>query len=245
MSFTQGRDPVSGLPLPPMPLRAAGPHFRSNRDFVAAAYAEARRLVNLHALDKDTRLVDLGCGAGRLAIGIAAELGAIRSYCGIDVGAPVIDWCQRHLAPNAPFAEFRRIDVYNERYNPTGAEVGQGYRLPVGDAGADTVYAYSLFSHMVASDVVAYLAEIGRVLDDGGRAVVTAFVERGVPDQAVNPSGYGPRTWRGALHCVRFNRDVFESLVTDAGLHVADFRYGGETDGQSLYVLAPGPAPAS
>lgn len=238
--WTQGREPASGLPLPPVPLRAGGVHFRANDDFVTAARAEARRLVDLAGLDEDSRVLDLGCGAGRLAIGIVAEVGPIRSYCGVDVGAPVMAWCARHLATRVPCLEFRRVDVRNERYNPTGVEMGHGYRLPVEDASVDIVHAYSLFSHMVAADVAAYLGEIRRVLAEGGRAVVTAFVEDDVAEQAINPAGYGARTWRGALHCVRFERRYFDALLADAGLRTVDFRHGGETDGQSLYVLAPG-----
>lgn len=239
--LTQGREPVSGLPLPPVPLRAGGVHFRASDDFVAAARAEARRLIDLADLHEGSRVLDLGCGAGRLAIGIAAEVGPIRSYCGLDVGASVTAWCDRHLASRAPFLRFRRVDVRNERYNPAGSEIGQGYRLPVEDASVDIVYAYSLFSHMVAADVTAYAGEIRRVLGQGGRAVVTAFVEDGVPEQAINPTGYGPRTWRGALHCVLFERCFFDALLAGAGLQTVEFRHGGETDGQSLYVLAPGP----
>lgn len=239
--LTQGREPASRLPLPPMPLRAGGVHFRTSHDFVAAARAEARRLIELAGLHEGSRVLDLGCGAGRLAIGIAAELGAIRSYCGLDVGASVTAWCDRHLSSRAPFLQFRRVDVRNERYNPTGSEIDQGYRLPVEDASMDIVYAYSLFSHMVAADVTAYAREVRRVLADGGRAVVTAFVEDDVPEQAINPPGYGPRTWRGALHCVLFDRVFFDALLAEAGLQTVEFRHGGETDGQSLYVLAPSP----
>ena len=41
----------------------------------------------------------------------------------------------------------------------------------------------------------------GDVLDADGSAVFTAFVEVGgrVPDEALNPPGYGPLPWRGAL----------------------------------------------
>lgn len=239
--LTQGREPASGLPLPPVPLRAGGGHFRADHDFVAAARAEARRLIDTAGLHEGSRVLDLGCGAGRLAIGIVAELGAIRSYCGVDVGAQVIAWCERHLAPRAPCLQFRRVDVRNERYNPMGSEMSQGYRLPVEDTSMDIVHAYSLFSHMVAADVAAYVAEVRRVLADGGRAVVTAFVEDGVPEQTVNPAGYGPRTWRGALHCVLFDRQFFDALLADGGLRTVEFRHGGETDGQSLYVAEVAP----
>lgn len=236
---TRGREPTSGLPLPPRLLRAAGAHFRADAEFVAAGRRDARRLVDRGLLDASTRLLDLGCGAGRLAIGVTAEVGTIASYRGIDVDPTVIAWCDRHLTSRAPHLEFRTVDVRNARYNPSGAALAEGFALPAGDAAFDTVYAYSLFSHMEADDVAVYCADIARVLAAGGAAMLTAFVEDGVVEQAVNPPGYGPITWRGALHCVRFERGFFESLLSAAGLAVVDFRHGGETDGQSLYVAAP------
>lgn len=236
---TRGHDPASGLPLPPRLLRAGGAHFRADADYVAAARKDARRLVEFGHLDRDTRLLDLGCGSGRLAIGVAAEIGPIRSYRGIDVDPAAVRWANRHLAPRAGFLRFSTVDVHNARYNPSGLPLDEAFRLPVDDDAFDTVYAYSLFSHMVESDVRVYLSEISRVLTAGGGAVFTAFVEDDVPDQEVNPAGYGG-WFGGALHCVRFARDYFEGLLEATGLAVTDFRYGGETDGQSLYVVAIG-----
>ncbi|HVM15644.1 MAG TPA: class I SAM-dependent methyltransferase [Egibacteraceae bacterium] len=235
---TRGRDPASGLPLPPRLLRAGGTHFRTDADYLAAARKDARRLADLGRLHRDTRLLDLGCGSGRLAIGVAAQVGPMRSYCGIDVDPAAIRWANRHLAPRAGFMRFLRIDVYNARYNPSGPPLDEAFRLPVDDEAVDTVYAYSLFSHMVASDVGVYLSEISRVLTAAGGAVFTAFVEDDVPDQVINPAGYGG--WLGgALHCVRFGRGYFDGLLAAAGLAVTDFHHGGETDGQSLYVVSP------
>jgi hypothetical protein len=53
-----------------------------------------------------------------------------------------------------------------------------------------------------------------------------------------NPQDYLKLDWRGPLHCVRFDRDFFESLLSTAGLRVDRFEHGQETDGQSMYVLA-------
>ena len=52
-----------------------------------------------------------------------------------------------------------------------------------------------------------------------------------------NPEGYGPLEWLGRLHCVRYDRAHYESLVAATGLAVDRFEYGRETDGQSMYVL--------
>jgi hypothetical protein len=90
---------------------------------------------------------------------------------------------------------------------------------------------------MDASEVSHYLAEIRRLLKRDGFAWLTAFVEDGVPDVTENPHGYGAIPWAGALHCVRYDRRFFESMVRSAGLEVDQFEHGQETDGQSMYVL--------
>jgi hypothetical protein len=87
-------------------------------------------------------------------------------------------------------------------------------------------------------DTPAYLHLIAQALTPDGRAFLTCFVEEGVPDWEENPAGYGPLEWRGRLHSTRFNQDHFEGHVARAGLRVERFEHGGETDGQSLYVLA-------
>src|SRR5690606_33469609 len=144
-----------------------------------------------------------------LAIGVLAELGTIRRYVGVDVYAPAIAWCQRHLQPKNPSFTFVHFDVANERYNPKGEAIGEKVRLPVEDGAADVINLYSVFSHMSYGDIVNYLGELRRVLAPEGRVFLTAFVEDRVPNYSINPPGY-VQDWSGALHCVRFQREFFE-----------------------------------
>lgn len=229
---TNGQSP-KGVPLPPVAYRMGGEHFAANEAFVVSALADVARLVDKADLNESSRLLDWGCGAGRLAVGVAEKYGRIAQYRGVDVQKPLIEWAQRHLGSRAGF-DFVHVDLANARYNPDGSSAQQ---IP-GDSGAfDVFYAYSVFSHLSGADSAAYMREIARLLAPGGRAFVTAFIERGVPDEVENPDGYGPMDWSGPLHCVRFDRDYFESFIEDAGLVVRTFEHGGETDGQSLYIL--------
>lgn len=225
--------PSGRVRLPPNRLRAGGAHFKDDNDYLVSALREVDRLVSLSGLNRASRLVDFGCGAGRLGIGIAERLGDIALYHGLDVQPESIRWARRQLGRTGRF-KFIHIDNVNARYNPAGVA---NSRIPLdGDATYDVFYAYSVFSHMRLPDVRAYLVEAARLLRPGGHAVFTAFVEDDVPDDTENPVGYGPLTWRGDLHCVRFNRDVFNDTVRRAGFDVVHFEYGGETDGQSFYV---------
>jgi SAM-dependent methyltransferase len=189
-------------------------------------------LVELCSLTTDSRLLDWGCGPGRLAVGVRLELGSVRDYHGVDVDERVIRWARRNLA--APDMRFTLVDATNARYNPDGT--AEAY-IPGEPGTVDVFYAYSVLSHMLTDDVRAYARIIAELLAPGGRAFVTLFVEEDVPPCVENPEGYGPMSWTGRLHCVRFARDFFESILAESGLSVVTFEHGKETDGQSLYIL--------
>jgi SAM-dependent methyltransferase len=222
--------------LPPGKYRMGGAHFKDDDAFVRTAVRDVRRLERTCGLTAQSALLDWGCGAGRLAVGIREHLGRIRDYHGVDVQAELIEWAQANLA--GPGFRFTCLDVSNERYNPDGSKE----RTIAAEPGSiDVLYAYSVFSHMTDEDTAAYLALIGKALTPTGRAMVTCFVEEGVPAWEENPSDYGPLDWKGRLHCTRFDRRHFEVRVQEAGLAVDRFVYGRETDGQSMYVLRPAP----
>lgn len=221
----------SGTPLPPTAYRMGGKHFRSNEAFVSSAVSEVGRLESW-GLDKDSRLLDWGCGAGRLAIGIREHWGSIAHYHGIDVQLPLVQWAQRHLADGS-FA-FTHVDASNARYNPYGCIARA---IPVSNGDYDAFYAYSVFSHMFGNDVYYYLKEMARLLSPSGFGFFTAFVEDGVEAERENPPAYGPLPWSGSLHCVRFERAYFGKLIDSAALRIEHFAHGEETDGQSLFVV--------
>lgn len=231
------RDQATGLSLPPVALRAGGRHFRHNADFLTSATREVNELVRLGALGPTSRVLDVGCGAGRLAFGLIARYGDSVSYQGIDVMAQPVDWCRRHITTSHPGFVFSRIDVSNDRYNPSGATSASSSTLPFAPGQFDLVYSYSVLSHMRGVDVAAYLREFRRLTAPSGMVVLTAFVESDVEDEVVNPPGYGQITWSGELHCVRFSLEQFEAFVRGADLRIDHLDHGTETDGQSRIVL--------
>jgi len=212
-----------------------GAHFKNDADFVATAVRDVERLMDVADLSAESAVLDWGCGAGRLAVGVRVRLGRVADYHGVDIQPELVAWAQRNLA--GPGFRFTCLDVANERYNPDGS---LDRSIAAADQSIDVLYAYSVFSHMNAEDTEAYLTLIARALRPGGRAMVTCFVEDHVPDWVENPEGYGPLTWKGRLHCTRFRRGFFEALVNASGLGVHLFEYGQETDGQSMYVLSRG-----
>lgn len=225
-----------GQVLPAQHLRLCGQEFRDHAYFLRSARAEADRLVTHCRLSADSAVLDIGCGFGRLAIGVLDRVGAIRNYCGVDVSAAAVAWCRRHLGAGHPTFHFTRLDVRNERYNPGGEAITGSFRLPYDDASFDIAYAYSVFSHMESGDIDRYLAELRRVLRPDGSAFVTLFVADDVPEVSINPAA-GTLAWQGPLHCVRYRRAFIETRIRDAGFTIARVAGGVETDGQSGYYL--------
>ncbi len=223
-----------GKALPPGKYRMGGEHFKDDDAFIKTAVKDVKRLEKYCDLNADSRLLDWGCGAGRLAVGVRErfETGRIADYHGVDIQPELIEWAEANLA--GPGYRFTLLDVSNERYNPDGTPERT---LGAEPGTVDVFYAYSVFSHMNDEDTPAYLRLIAEALAPGGKAFVTCFVEEDVEGWEENPEGYGPLEWKGRLHCTRFARWHFEDHVNAARLAVDRFEYGRETDGQSLYVL--------
>ncbi len=221
------------IALPPYSLRMGGKHFKKDEDFVAAAIRDAKLLRQRAGLGRRKRVLDWGCGAGRLAIGIKYLMGNVADYHGVDIQPELLNWAREHLTDE--HTRFTLVDAHNARYNPDGQP---SYDIPAEPGSVDVFHAYSVFSHMLTEDVAGYSASIAALLAPEGRAWLTAFVEDDVADCVENPDDYRPLEWKGALHCVRFDRRFFEQTLLEAGLAVEEFVHGRETDGQSMYVLS-------
>ena len=218
--------------LPAEELRLCGPEFADDRYFLRSARAEADRLKVHCGLASSTNVLDVGCGVGRLPIGILSTVGDIRSYCGVDVIRRCIEWCDRHIHSEHPSFSFFYIDAKNARYNPEGREIDRQFILPFPPHSFDIIYSYSVFSHMLPDDMQLYVSEFQRLLNADGRVFATGFVEESVPDVSVNPEDYRMQ-WSGPLHCVRYSRRFIEETFAAADLLLYQFDYATETDGQS------------
>ena len=221
--------------LPPKRMRFCTHEWQNDAYYFASAIQEVYRLIGLCRLTEETRFVDIGCGQGRMAIGLQAVFPKLKSYTGFDVHAASVAWCNQHLA-RANF-QFRHVDTSNERYNPGGrAAVG----LPSEDGSADVVFLYSVFTHMRLDDIRKHLKEIRRVLSPGGRCFLTLYSEDWQAPEEADPPGYlselGPTS--GALHRVVVDKTAFGRACRDAALSIEQLFYRSEVaTKQSTYLL--------
>jgi SAM-dependent methyltransferase len=157
--------------VPPRRLRG----FAGDSDFVATG-DELLRLARVHGgLGADSRILDVGCGIGRLARTLTDVLdpGAGGAYVGFDPVAPAVAWCAARYPAHFRFVH---ADLRNDLYNPGGAVAATGYRFPVDDGWATLVVATSVFTHLDRPAVDRYLAEARRAMAPGASALLTFFL---------------------------------------------------------------------
>lgn len=223
--------------LPARHLRYCGTDFYNDDHFFNSAIYEARRLITRMGVTNNSKVLDVGCGVGRLAIGLLHELPSIKQYYGIDVSQKSINWCNKYLQTASLNFMFIKVDMHNELYNINGLDMKDGIVLPFSNGEIDVVYLYSVFSHMRSGDIMNYLREFKRIIASTGKIFFTAFVEENVEDELENPENY-IMTWKMPLHCVRYDRRYFDELIKQAGYKIDVFEYSVETDGQSGFFIS-------
>jgi hypothetical protein len=165
------------------------------------------------------------------------RLGTVRNYWGYDVHRPSVEWCHDNITKRDSAYQFLHLDIQSQRYNADGKPLEGTFRFPCRDACVDVLIACSLFSHLMEHELPIYFREIRRVLSPDGKAYLTGFLEEGVPNMSVNPPGYRLSNWDGEIHCVRYNKDYFKSLLQEHGLFMWRFDYEEYFDGESaIYV---------
>jgi len=227
---------VSGSIIPSPDRRWCGPEFKNNNYYLKSAEAEAHRLINHFQCTQKSRILDVGCGQGRLPIGILRAIGEL-NYIGIDVDKKSINWCKRFIEKDHSSFKFKHLNLYNERYNKDGIKIDNHFHFNIEPKNIDIVYLFSVFSHTVENDMRIYLKEFLRILDDGGKIFFTTFVEDDVPNVSINPKNY-QLNCAGPLHIVRYNKDYLFSIIDESGYSIFDYTHGTEADGQSAIYLS-------
>lgn len=134
--------------------------------------------IEVGGLAPEHRVLDVGCGFGRMAVALTDYLRPPSEYHGFDVHRRGIRWCQRHVTSRYPSFHFRHLDLYNREYNPRGEMRPADVELPYPAGSFDFAIATSVFTHLLPRDGVRYLAEVSRVLRPGGTLFATFFLLR-------------------------------------------------------------------
>jgi len=175
---------------PPYSLRS---FVGGARDFEDVGRWFLQDLRKLNLFSRATRVLEIGCGCGRLAYPLAVDetLSALGvSYTGMDIDRASIEWCQRRISPLNPSFRFYHANCFNGSYNPGGAVAPNAYRFPHRDESFDLILLTSVLTHLVPDDLAHYLSEVERLLAPDGTAYASLFLYSN-PEEAADRSRHG------------------------------------------------------
>ncbi|WP_333825801.1 class I SAM-dependent methyltransferase [Pinisolibacter sp.] len=137
--------------------------------FVSAGRGIART-VNAHIDEflggrSDLKVLDFGCGCGRVGLPMFFDHGKLTHACDIDASATA------YLGRVLP-----DVDVRTTSFKPP---------LPYDDDTFDVVYSISIWTHLLEADQLAWLAEMRRIIRPGGYLMATTSSYKAIEHRKV------------------------------------------------------------
>lgn len=212
----------------------------SRDDFVRQGCETLRALVRDCGLSPSERVLEIGCGLGRIAQPLARYL-KTGAYVGTDVDPDSIRYCSENITSAYPNFTFSHIDAYNEFYNPEARRKLTEIDFPFQDASFDLAFFSSVFTHLDDSDLRYYASNLSKCLRPGGRVwatyfLIDAFAEKQIAAGAVSfwpclfdlslpgPDYYSDS--KKSTIAVGYRPEYIEALYAECGLEIDDVFYG-------------------
>ncbi len=219
-------------------------------DFDAIGREFLRYFVEFGGLQPFHRVLDVGCGIGRMARPLTEYLDAHGSYDGFDIVEAGVEWCQRNITPHCRNFRFRKVDLYNPSYNASGRLQASDYIFPYRSRSFDFVFLTSVFTHMLPAAVENYVREINRALKIGGSCFATFFLQNAETRQ-LGEAGRGAFIFRYRRdgywiadpagpdeNAVAYDEDYVLDLYRRCGLAIDGHIHWGNWCGRAEYVSA-------
>lgn len=114
---------------------------------------------------RPVRMLDVGCGVGRMYLSAKPYLTPEDSYLGLDVTRRSIQICEeQYRAPNVAFLHTEASNGYYAK-----EVAGSPKAWPLNDGSFNLVTALSVWTHLREEDWRFYLTEVSSVLSTGGK----------------------------------------------------------------------------
>jgi len=150
--------------------------FVGDGEFKKVGEVFLQYFIQFGELKPNERVLDVGCGIGRMAVPLTTYLEERANYEGFDIVADGINWCRNNISSKFPNFHFQLADVFNKNYNPNGQHKASEYKFPYENESFDFIFLTSVFTHILPQDLKNYFSEISRVLKRNGRCLITFFL---------------------------------------------------------------------
>ena len=127
------------------------------------------------------RVLDIGCGPGRMAIPLTTYLSNQGSYEGVDTWSEAVEWCQENITPRFGNFGFRSIENLGPVSGSTDASIAS-VTFPFEDGSFEFAILVAI-SQLDERTFRSYMSEAGRLLGPGGTYLGTCFLRDGSPGQ--------------------------------------------------------------
>lgn len=159
--------------LPPNHLRVrvgvGNRLFRNQEYHLAVGERFLRRCAERGYFEPSSTVLEIGCGVGRMSWPLRGDWFQGR-YIGIDIDEEMIKWCRSNFDTRF---EFHLSTHASKTY--LGRRRSEEYVLPALDRSVDFVYSGSLFTHLLAPELLNYVRESARVLKKGAHTEMSFF----------------------------------------------------------------------
>ncbi|NEP88204.1 MAG: glycosyltransferase family 92 protein [Okeania sp. SIO2C2] len=148
----------------------------SSLNFQSNAFKWLGYLIQRTGLKPTDSILDIGCGIGEVAYGLAYYLTSRARYEGIEFSEKVINWAKEEITSRKPNFNFQWHNIYHPIYNTKGTIPTKEFILPYPQASFDVICISNLFTHLSNIDLRNYLYQIQRVLKVGGKCLFACFL---------------------------------------------------------------------
>lgn len=201
-------------------------------------------------INANSRLLDFGCGIGRVLLSVLNHMPSVGRVTGFDIMPQVIRFCDANIATAFPQSSFDLIQGSNDHYDQfvlaagaavakTREQVEREYNSSFSGA-----YAFSVFTHVEMGDFRSLLKLVKGLLEPGGEFLFTSFLLTSDSRQAIEQrSGLFPfgetafeadgKVFIGNVHdrlgFIAFDMALVQQMVFDAGLVITHVEHGSWT----------------
>ncbi len=169
--------------LPPNHLRlrigVGNRIFNGHVDFIEAGSRCWLLFLSRNYCTLNSDVVELGCGCGRIARALRDPWWGPwfeGTYVGVDIDPEMIEYCRNNFpAPRFQFILSPHKSMTYSQNKACVAPETPGHLAIAAPESKDFVYSFSLFTHLLETEVFEYLRETHRILRAGGAMYMTFF----------------------------------------------------------------------
>ena len=182
----------------------------SNSESEYSSIAEVEfSFLKFYGLNTDSKILDIGCGTGRLPSKLFNFFSDKGVYFGLDITQKAIDFCKmKYDKPNFHF-------LYKEASSS----------IPLKNENFDFIVFFSVFTHIYPNEILNYLIQCKTLLDKNGKIIADIFTDDKVVDHT------------GDSGVMVYNVEFFKNLIEKSGLRFVSKKYGlGKT--RPIFIIS-------